>query len=107
MPIVLVVTITGAYSINNSFFDLALLIGFGILGFFMKRTGYDPAPLIIGLILGPTLETGLTQSLIIGNGNVWSFFTRPISGIILGIGLFIIIYNLSGWGGSWRKDSGY
>lgn len=110
MPIVLVVTISGAYSINNSFFDLALLIGFGVLGFFMKRTGYDPAPLIIGLILGPTLETGLTQSLIIGNGNTWFFFTRPISGSILVIGLFIIIYNLVGWGGSngsWRKDTGY
>ncbi|MPN65126.1 hypothetical protein SDC9_212905 [bioreactor metagenome] len=76
----------------------------------MKRAGYEPAPLIIGLILGPTVETGLTQSLIIGNGNVYSLFMRPISGTILVIGILIIVYNLVGWGGSnesWRKDSGY
>jgi len=110
MPIVLMVTMTGAYSINNSMFDLGLLLGFGFLGFFMKRAGYEPAPLIIGLILGPTLETGLTQSLIIGNGNVYSMFMRPISGTILLIGILILVYNLVGWGDgdeSWRKDSGY
>lgn len=94
MPIVAIIIITGAYSINSSFLDLALLIIFGILGYLMKSTGYEPAPLIIGYVLGPTIESGLTQGLIIGNGEVWSFFTRPISGAILSIGIILILYNL-------------
>lgn len=94
MPIVLLVTMTGAYSLNNSIFDLWLLVIFGLLGFFMKRTGYEPAPLAIGLILGPTLERGLTQGLIIGDGNVWSLFTRPISGKILAVAIILIVFNI-------------
>ena len=97
MPIVLMITMTGAYSINNSLFDLGLLLVFGVLGFFMKRTGYEPAPLVIGLILGPALETGLTQSLIIGNGDVSTLFMRPISGTILTIGFLIILHNIVSW----------
>lgn len=97
MPIIVVITMTGAYSINNSIFDIGLLIGFGVLGFFMKRTGYEPAPLVLGLMLGPTIERGLAQGLIIGNGNIWSFFTRPISGTLLAIGMILIIYNIWRW----------
>lgn len=94
LPTVVIITMTGAYSINSSIFDLGLLIFFGVLGFVMKHTGYDPAPLAIGLILGPTLERGLVQGLIIGDGNILSFFTRPISGIFLTIGVIIILYNI-------------
>jgi putative tricarboxylic transport membrane protein len=97
MPIVIIITFTGAYVINNSIFDLFLLIMFGVVGFFMKRTGYEPAPLIIGLILGPTLERGLVQGLIIGSGNVWSLFTRPISGTILCLGIILILYHAVNW----------
>lgn len=97
MPIVVMLTMVGAYSINNSVFDLWLLIIFGILGFFMKRTGYEPAPLVIGLILGPTLERGLVQGLIIVNGDISALFTRPISGILLIISISLIIYSLIGW----------
>jgi putative tricarboxylic transport membrane protein len=94
MPIVAMITITGAYAINNSIFDLWLLLIFGVLGFFLKKTGFEPTPLVIGLILGPTLERGLAQGLIIGNGDIWSIFTRPIAGTLLGIAAAIIIYNL-------------
>lgn len=92
MPVVLIITITGAYSINNSIFDLVLLAAFGILGFFMKQTGYEPAPLALGLILGPTLETGLVQGLIIGDGNPWFFLSRPISGTILWCGVILLVF---------------
>lgn len=97
MPLVAIITMTGAYSLNNSLFDLGLLVIFGVLGFFMKKTGYEPASLAIGLILGPTLERGLTQGLIIGGGSIWSFFTRPISGALLVIGIALILYNVLRW----------
>ncbi len=97
MPIVLMITMTGAYSINNSIFDVALLILFGILGFFMKQADYEPAPLALGLILGPVLENGLAQGLIIGDGHIWFLFSRPISGTILWLGVGLLLFQLGKW----------
>lgn len=97
MPLVLIITLTGAYTINNSYLDLGLLGGFGILGFFMKETGYEPAPLLLGLILGPVLENGLVQSLIIGDGSIGFFLSRPLSGIILWSGMALLLFNIITW----------
>ncbi|SDF07535.1 tripartite tricarboxylate transporter permease [Sporomusa acidovorans] len=103
MPIILIITMTGAYSINNSLFDLGLLTGFGILGFFMKQAGYEPAPLLLGLMLGPILENGLAQGLIIGDGKIASFFTRPLSGPILLLGMILLLFNIVTWARGQRK----
>jgi putative tricarboxylic transport membrane protein len=97
MPLVAVVTLTGAYSINNSMFDLIWVIFFGILGFLLQRVGFEPSPLIIGLVLGPELERGLTQGLIICNGNIWTFITRPLAATILSLGFIVILYNFFTW----------
>lgn len=94
MPLVIIITLTGTYALNNSIFDLLLVIAFGFLGFFMKRTGYEPAPFIIGLVLGPTIERGLVQGLIISNGDIGTFLTRPITAAIFTIGLLVIAYSL-------------
>jgi putative tricarboxylic transport membrane protein len=94
MPIIIMITMVGVYSINNSIFDLFLVMVFGVLGFYLKRTEYKPAPLVLGLVLGPTLERGLTQGLIIGDGNILSFFMRPISGGILLFAIALISYNV-------------
>lgn len=92
MPIVIIVTLTGAFAVNNSMFDLGLLLVFGVLGFFMKYTGFDLAPLAIGIVLGPTLEKGLIQGLIIENGKIGSLFTRPLSGTLLVISMLLILF---------------
>lgn len=97
MPLVAVLTLTGAYTINNSVLDLMWIVLFGILGFFLRRTGFDPVPLIIGIVIGPELEQGLIQSLIICNGNIWGLFTRPISGTILATGTLFILYHAIHW----------
>jgi len=97
MPLVAVLTLTGAYSINNSVFDLMWIIFFGIIGFFLRRTGLEPAPLIIGIVVGPELEQGLVQGLIICNGSIWELFTRPLSGTILVLGILFILYNTISW----------
>jgi putative tricarboxylic transport membrane protein len=104
MPIVIIIILTGAFSLNNSVFDLTMLTVFGALGFFMKRTGYEPAPMLIGLMLGPTLEKGLVQGLIIGSGDIGSLFTRPISGTILALGVMLIIYNAVRWAAKLKYD---
>lgn len=97
MPLVAVLTLTGAYSINNSISDLVWIVIFGIIGFFLRRAGFEPGPLLVGLILGPGLEQGLVRGLIICNGNIWSLFTRPLSGTILILGTIFILYNTFIW----------
>lgn len=92
MPAVAVLMMVGVYALNYSYFDLLLLIIFGVLGFVMKKTGYEPAPLIIGFVLGPKIEEGLVQSLIIGNGEIMSFFTRPISATLLFLSILLLVY---------------
>lgn len=91
MPLIAVVTLTGAYAVDSSAFDLGLLALFGILGYFMKMANYEPAPLAIGIVLGPILERSLVQSLILGNGDPMFIITRPIAGTILAIALVILI----------------
>ncbi|GMA98138.1 tripartite tricarboxylate transporter permease [Pelosinus sp. IPA-1] len=97
MPMVTVLTLTGAYSINNSMFDLIWVVIFGILGFLLRRTGFEPSPLLIGLVLGSGLERGLTQGLIICNGSIWAMITRPISATILSLGVIALFYNVVRW----------
>ena len=106
MPLVGAVTLTGAYVVNNSVFDVMWVIAFGVLGFLLRRNGFEPGPLIIGLVLGPELERGLIQSLIILDGNIWSLFTRPISGVILTLGTVFILYPATKWLGKavWQQS---
>lgn len=97
MPLVAVLTLTGAYAINNSVFDLMWILFFGVIGFFLNRTGLEPAPLIVGIVIGPELERGLIQGLIISNGSIWELITRPLAGTILTLGALFILYNLVSW----------
>ena len=97
MPLVIVLTLTGAYAVNNSVFDLICILLFGVLGFFLNRTGFEPAPLIIGIVIGPELEQRLIQGLIICDGSLLDMLTRPISATIICVGLLFAIYNLFKW----------
>lgn len=90
--IVMSFILIGSFSLNNSMFDVELTIGFGILGFFMKKLQYPAAPMVLALVLGNLLETSLRQSLIISNGSPLIFFTSPISGSILVIVILAILY---------------
>ena len=70
MPAVLVLCAVAAYSDNNNTFDVWVMVGAGVLGYAMRHLGYDPAPLVLGLVLGPLLERSLLQALTIGRGDV-------------------------------------
>lgn len=90
--IVMVFILVGAYSLNNSMFDVYLTIIFGFLGYFMKKLNYPAAPMVLSLVLGQLLETSLRQSLILSKGSFSIFFTRPISSILMIIAIGAIIY---------------
>ena len=71
--------IVGAYSMNNSMFDVGATIVFGLVGYIMKKLEFPAPPLVLALVLGRLLENSLRQSLILSNGSIDVFFTRPIA----------------------------
>ncbi len=93
-PLILFICIVGSYSINNSTFDVFLLIIFGVLGYLFKQYKYEPAPLIMAFILGPMLENSLRQSLLMSQGELSIFFTRKISLACLVLALLLMILPL-------------
>ncbi len=92
MPLVAVLVLSGTYFIGNSLSDLWLAIAFGVVGYVLKGTGYNVAPLVIGLFLGPLIEKGFIQSMVLVDGSFMGLMARPFSGLLLGAaGLFIVI----------------
>jgi len=83
LPLIVVFSVLGAFAINNDPFDIWLMLGFGILGYLMRKWDCPPAPLILGMILGPIAESQFRRSLVISDGDYSIFFTRPISTVLL------------------------
>jgi putative tricarboxylic transport membrane protein len=90
-PLILLFCLIGAYSMNNVVFDVYVMIFFGIVGYTMRKFGYEGAPLILAFVLGPMMENALRQSLLISQGSFLIFVTRPISSIALGIAFLLLL----------------
>ena len=88
-PAVFVFSLVGAYSYSSSLFDIWVMLIAGIVGFVMRRHGFGPAPLVMGLILGPLVEERLSQSMILFDNNWFRFFESPI------VNLFFFLTALS------------
>ena len=93
-PVTVLITLIGVYTVNNSVFDIVLGIVFGVLGYLMKKLGFDPGPLLLAFVLGVLLEESLRRSLLIFDGNAAQFFTRPISGTLLVVFLIVALLPL-------------
>jgi len=93
-PLILLFCLIGAYSMNNVVFDLYVMIFFGVLGWIMRKFGYEGAPLILAYVLGPMLENSLRQSLLISQGSFLIFVSHPISAIALVFGFLLLLSNL-------------
>lgn len=92
LSLVILFCITGMYTVNNSTFDIWVMLLFGVLGFLMKKANYEGAPLLLPLVLGPRLEMAFRQSQRISHGDFGIFVLRPISMIfLLSTGLFLMI----------------
>ena len=83
LPLVILFCITGMYTVNNSVFDIWMMLLFGGLGFLMRKWAYEGAPLLLALVLGPKLEVAFRQSLMISHGDFGTFVNRPISLVFL------------------------
>ncbi|MCV9993502.1 tripartite tricarboxylate transporter permease [Paeniglutamicibacter sp. ZC-3] len=82
-PITALITMLGAYTINNSMFDVVLVVFFGGVGYLMKKFGFDPGPLVLAFVLGSLLESSIRRSLLVLDGNIGGFMTRPISATLI------------------------
>lgn len=99
-PAILLFICIGVYSANNNLFDVSVVLFIGIFGYVAARLGYEPAPLLLGLVLGPMVEENFRRALLLSRGDPTVFFTRPISGAcMLAAGLivgFVIYRRLKG-----------
>jgi putative tricarboxylic transport membrane protein len=82
-PAIVVFCAIGAYSINNSLFDVWLMLGFGLVGYFFLKVGVEPAPFVLGFVLGPMLEENFRRAMLISAGDLSVFIERPISAGLL------------------------
>jgi putative tricarboxylic transport membrane protein len=93
-PITALITILGVYTINNSVFDIFLMVAFGIIGYLMKKAGFDPGPMVLAFVLGSIIESSTRRSLLIFGGDPTGFVTRPISGGILAVFVLLVLLPL-------------
>lgn len=91
MPIVFTLCVVGAFAIQARIFDVGVMIVFGIIGYYMREMDYPVAPLVLGIILGDILDKNLRRALILSDGNIGPFFTRPICAVIAAITLLTIV----------------
>ena len=91
-PVITGFCFVGAYYVSNSFFNVLLLIPFGLLGYLFKRWGCPPAPLAMGFVVGSALEEYLRRALMISNGSWVTFVEHPISLTLLAISTILVIY---------------
>lgn len=90
LPMIMLLCMVGAYSLSYSIFDVMLVIVFGVLGYGLRKLGVSPAPIVLGVVLGPILERNLRRSLILSDGSLLPYVTRPVCLILLGITLFLL-----------------
>lgn len=89
-PAIMILSVTGVFVTSNSFFDVFTMLGFGALGYAMLKTGFPIAPLLIGFILGPLIEVGLRQSMIMSRGSLEIFVARPIAAAFLALAAAVV-----------------
>jgi putative tricarboxylic transport membrane protein len=96
-PLILVFVLVGAYSVNNSAADVGITVIFGGLGYAMRKLDFEPAPLVLAMILGPQLEASLRRSLIYSRGDLLVFVERPIAAALLALALVMVLSPLFRW----------
>jgi putative tricarboxylic transport membrane protein len=94
MPVVFTLCVIGPYALSQRLFDVWVMVAFGFIGFLMRQMKYPVAPLVLGIILGDLLDKSLRRGLILSDGDISAFFTRPISAgfaIIIAVSVLLSI----------------
>jgi putative tricarboxylic transport membrane protein len=98
-PVILVLCAIGAYTVNNNSFDVVMMLVFGIAGYFMKKTNYPLAPMVLAIVLGDKAEESFRQSLLASQGGFSVFFSNGLVATIMVLGLIALFWPIiqSGW----------
>ncbi|WP_196260041.1 tripartite tricarboxylate transporter permease [Pelagibacterium limicola] len=94
MPVVYVLCVVGSFAITQRMFDVYVMIAFGIIGFILREMKYPMAPLVLGIILGELLDVNLRRGLLLTDGDVTPFFTRPISAVLWIVILMTVLMSI-------------
>jgi putative tricarboxylic transport membrane protein len=84
-PLIIMFCIIGVYEVNHSIVDVWIMLIMGVVGYALRKFDFDPAPLVLGLVIAPIFEMSLRQSLIMSNGRWTIFFQRPIAGVLMAL----------------------
>jgi len=90
-PAIVAFACIGTYAINQNVFDVYAIVLFAILGYFLVKLGCEPAPFLLGFVLGPLLENHLRRAMVISHGDPTTFFSRPISLTLLIAGAVVLV----------------
>jgi putative tricarboxylic transport membrane protein len=82
-PLIIMFCIIGVYEVSHSIVDVWIMLIMGVVGYLLKKFSFDPAPLVLGLVIAPIFEMSLRQSLIMSDGNWTIFVSRPIAGTLM------------------------
>jgi TctA family transporter len=102
-PTIIVLICIGVYSLNNNVFDVWLTLVIGVIGYLMKLFRFEPAPLLLGFVLGPLMEEQLRRAMLLSRGDPMVFLERPISAVLLAVTAAILL--LSAWSALRRRRS--
>lgn len=93
-PAVLMFICIGTFSVNNSYFDVLLVVLFGAIGYGMRVLGFPAAPMLLGFVLGPMMEEHFRRAMLLSRGDFSTFIDRPISATVLGLTVLVLLLGL-------------
>ncbi|MFM9968405.1 MAG: tripartite tricarboxylate transporter permease [Burkholderiales bacterium] len=89
-PAILMFIAIGAYSVSNAHFEVLMVVGFGVFGYVLRLLGFSPAPMLIGMVLGPLMEEHLRRAMVLSQGSFITFIERPLSGSFMAITFLLL-----------------
>jgi putative tricarboxylic transport membrane protein len=90
-PLIIMFCIIGVYEVNNSIIDVWIMLIMGVAGYLLRKFDFDPAPLVLGLVITPTFELSLRQSLVMSSGDWFIFFQRPIAAALFACSAILLL----------------
>jgi putative tricarboxylic transport membrane protein len=95
-PVIIVICAIGAYTVNNTMFDVVMMLVFGVMGYLFKKLKYPLAPMVLALVLGDMAEASFRQAMLISQGSMSIFWSNPLVGSIAGLAILMLVWPL--WG---------
>lgn len=90
-PIIIMFCIIGVYEVNHSIIDVWIMLVMGVVGYFLRKFDFDPAPLVLGLVIAPIFELSLRQSLVMSGGDYMIFAQRPFSAVLFALSALLLV----------------